>query len=272
MKKSVAAAILAAMVCAGAAYGELVGRHTMFNLSEQNAIDAMAVHPDDFYVGIDFNSISLKFYDSLTTMLLALEKGEIDSITVPRPVGRYILENTSNFELKAFNWWAGKDSAYLSFGCLTKNAEIVKKINEALAAMKKDGTLAILEKTYIENYATSSLPAVNFERLDDAETITVALTGDMPPIDYVDAGGTPAGFNVAVLEELGRRLHVNIKTIQVDTGARVAALTSGRADVVFWFRSTMNTSPEKTLVESGEGIFISDPYYYFNEQYFIGRK
>ena len=221
MLRKLFATLLLVLLCGGAASAEIVGRHTVFNMSEQDISLVRAVHPNDFYVGIDLKDISLKFYDSLNTMLLALAKGEVDSITVPRAVGRYILENNSDFELKAFNWWKLDDSAFLSFGCLQENAELMKKINEVVAAMKQDGTLAILEKTYIENYADSSFPTVKLEKFDDAQTITVALTGDLPPIDYVDAAGVPAGFNVAVLKELGRRLHMNINTIQVDTGARL---------------------------------------------------
>ena len=45
------------------------------------------------------------------------------------------------------------------------------------------------------------LPAA-FAKFDDADTITVALNGYLPPIDYVDEAGNPAGFNVAVLAEM----------------------------------------------------------------------
>lgn len=68
----------------------------------------------------------------------------------------------------------------------------------------------------------------------DGETVTVAVTGCLPPMDYVAADGTPAGFNTAILAEIGRRLQVNIKLVQVDSAARALALSSGMVDVVFW--------------------------------------
>ena len=139
--------------------------------------------------------------------------------------------------------------------------------------MTKDGTLAILEKAYINNYGLNERPAVRFEQFSDAERLTVAVTGDLPPIDYVDAGGDPAGYNVAVLAELGRRLHVNIRTIQVETGARLAALTSGRADAAFWFRENLGVGKsEFILLERPKGVLVSEPYYAWNEFYFIGKK
>ena len=226
-----------------------------------------------YVVGVDMSKTEMKYYDSLMTMMLALEKGEIDYLGLPRDVGRYVLENNTDLALKGISWYTTRIADSMNFAFLEKNAELVKKFNEAIAAMTKDGTLAILEKAYINNYGLNERPAVKFEKFGDAETITVALTGDQPPIDYVDAGGTPAGFNVAVLAEIGRRLHVNIRTIQVETGARLAALTSGRADAAFWFRENLGAGKHQyILMERPKGIIISDPYYAWNEYYIIGKK
>ncbi len=226
-----------------------------------------------YVVGVDMSKTEMKYYDSLSVMLLALEKGEIDYLGLPRDVGRYVLENNTDLALKGLCWNTVQIADSLNFAFLETNAELVKRFNEAIAAMTKDGTLAILEKGYVNNYGLNERPAVKLEKFDDAETITVALTGDMPPIDYVDAGGDPAGYNVAVLAEIGRRLHVNIKTIQVETGARLAALTSGRADAVFWFRENLGAGKHQYLpLERPEGVIISDPYYAWNEYYAIGKK
>ena len=226
-----------------------------------------------YIVGVDMSKTEIKYYDSLSIMLMALEKGEIDYLDLPRDVGRYVLENNTDLALKGISWYTLRIADSLNFAFLEENAELVKKFNEAIAAMTKDGTLAILEKAYINNYGLNERPAVKFEKFGDAETITVALTGDLPPVDYVDAGGYPAGFNVAVLAEIGRRLHVNIKTIQVETGARLAALTSGRAEAAFWFRENLGVGKADFLfIERPKGVIVSDPYYAWNEFYFIGKK
>jgi hypothetical protein len=48
------------------------------------------------------------------------------------------------------------------------------------------------------------------------------------------------GFSTAVLAEISTRINKNISVSVIDSGARAAALASGKADVVFWTR----TSPE----------------------------
>ena len=223
-----------------------------------------------YVVGVDMSKTEMKYYNSLMTMMLALEKGDIDYIGLPRDVGRYVLENNEDLALKGISWYTMRIADSMNFAFLEKNSELVKKFNEAIAAMTKDGTLAILEKAYINNYGLNERPAVKFAEFDDTETISIAVTGDQPPIDYVDVGGTPAGFNVAVLAEIGRRLHINIKTIQVETGARLAALTSRRADAAFWFRENLGVGKaDYLLLERPKGVLVSDPYYAWNEFYIL---
>ena len=271
-RKLCIALFVVVLSCGSIASAEVAGTHMLFNnvTEEQYRDEVFIKQPVRYYsAGVDVDKFTLKYYDSLSVMLLALMRGEIDYLDVPRDVGRYILENNPDLVLKGFDWWTAFASYTLSFGFLEDSSGLSKKFNEALAAMKKDGTLVMLKDTYIEQYGMNDALPAKIEMFDDAQTITAALTGDFPPIDYIAADGTPAGFNVAVLAEIGRRLHVNIKTIHVETGARLAALTSGRADVAFWFMGAPNGGG---IPEKGEGLVLSEPYYAWNEYYYIGKK
>ena len=48
------------------------------------------------------------------------------------------------------------------------------------------------------------------------------------------ADGKAAGFNTAMLAEIGKKLHRNIELVNVDSAARATALTSKNVDVMFW--------------------------------------
>ena len=82
---------------------------------------------------------------------------------------------------------------------------------------------------------------------------------DVPPIDYIDPSGTPAGFNTAVLSEMGRRLGKNIELVQVYSSIRRSlALSSGTADAAFWTRSR-NYLKELIADQSiAENMMVSD--------------
>ena len=123
-----------------------------------------------------------------------------------------------------------------SFMMLEENSELRDQFDQAIAEMKEDGTLDELIQTYITDAAESGdTEAVEFEQFE-GEPIKVAITGSLPPMDYVAADGTPAGFNTAVLSEIGKRLEKNIEFVQVDSVGRSLALAQGNVDVAFWTR------------------------------------
>ena len=102
-----------------------------------------------------------------------------------------------------------------------------------------------------------------------ADTIKVAVTGDLPPIDFVLADGRPAGFNTAVLAEIGKRLRLNIELLNIDSGARAAALASGRADVIFWVQVYKDSDRQPDVPEN---IVLSESYFDWNKFLHIRKK
>ena len=135
--------------------------------------------------------------------------------------------------------------------------------NEALKAMDADGTLGLLQKKYIADAGKNAPEAVKFEDFGkDAKTIKAAVTGDLPPIDYVGADGVPAGFNTAILSEIAKRLKINVELVSIESAARAASLASGRSDVVFWFMSFTGLGKQ---LDVPDDIALSEPYYSWNE-------
>ena len=117
---------------------------------------------------------------------------------------------------------------------------------------------AIIARYMAVNGAPESIP---FETFEGAETIRVAVTGDLPPIDYVAADGKAAGFNTALLAEIAKRLKINIKTVYVNTASRTASLSSGRSDVVFWYQVRENAERQPDVPDT---VILSEPYYDWN--------
>ena len=199
--------------------------------------------------------VRVKFYDKLTAMLLALEAREIANIVLPNSTAEYVMNQNKGYEsilvLQSGNMG-------LAFGFREDSKELRDKFNEALRVMRNNWILQTLEGIYTTSPGTEEPEAVEFEHFDGADTIRVAVTGDLPPIDYIAADGTPAGFNTAVLAEIGAYLKKNIQLVEVDAGARTSALVSGRADVVFWYE--VDTSA-KEQSDAPEGVILSEPYY-----------
>ena len=219
----------------------------------------------------------ISFYDSLLSMQMALRSRKIDEIALPEAVGMYLITQNPNYDvLFSLNMMPST----ISFGFKHGNTALQKEFNTAINAMKEDGTLAKLEKKYITDMGASEPEQAKFQEFKGAATIKVAVTGDLPPIDFIAADGTPAGYNTAVMAEIGKRLKKNIRLISVDTGGRSSALASERADVVFWYRNTEGLkTPAKmkgknlggVMKDTLDGVILSVPYYEWDTDLIIGR-
>lgn len=203
--------------------------------------------------------IIIKFYDSLVQMQMALSAGEINQMVLPEAAANYVVSQAGS-EYEITLTLRSKNAHGLSFGFREDSAELRDKFSKALQALKDDWRLAAIEGRYISSAGNvAEIEPVKFEKFENAPTVKVAVTGDLPPIDFIRADGTPAGFNTAVLAEIGKFLGVNIELVNVDAGARTAALASGRVDVVFWYE--VDTS-SKTQPDVPDGVILSEPYYY----------
>ena len=203
--------------------------------------------------------ILVRFYDSLTAMQMAMNAGEITQMVLPEAAAHYLMNQSNEYESTLS--LRSKNPYGLAFGFREDNKTLRDKFNEALTTLRENWRLATLEGLYIASPSRNDPEPVKFEHFDGAETIKIAITGDLPPIDFIAADGTPAGFNTAVLAEVGNILRMNIELVNVEAGARTAALASGRADVVFWYE--VNRDSEQQY-DAPAGVILSTPYYEWN--------
>ena len=262
--KKLLLALLIAGIFAGSAFGAgiRIGILTKQNMSDEAFVKFVREHDTNFFGWKIMNANhsqddKLTYFDSLTSMLMALRSDKIDEAALPEPTAEYIVNTNSDFEICCA---VHSSPTHLALGF--RNDEAGKRlcgmINAALEAMKSDRKLSILYAQYLKTPGKSQPPAETFTKIDGAETIRVAVTGDLPPLDMVAADGTPVGFNTAVLAELGRRLGLTIALVNIESGARTSALMSGRVDAVFWYL-VWEGSDKQPSVPSG--ILLSDSYY-----------
>lgn len=256
---------LALCLCAFACAEEnLVGHISLFGASNEELQADLAEKPQEFYDAEDLESgmRSNVFFDNLTTMLLALNANDIQEIGVGVSTAEYIALRNENLT------WSKGDELYDHFCMMVmeENQEIYDILNSAILEMKADGTLDQLIENDLRAYITSDPKSEKLPEIKGAKTIRVAVTGDLPPMDYVAVDGTPAGFNVALLAEIANRAQVNFDVVQVDSAARSTALASGRVDAIFWSKH-IALSQEETVAwaESLPGAKATECY--FAEQF-----
>ena len=210
--------------------------------------------------------VIIKFYDSMTAMQMGMNRREIHEIVLPEVAAEYALNINPDLEATLVLRSKGMGLAF-GFRDDEEGRTLRDKFNASLETMRDNWELAVLEGSYLSS--RSEPQPVKFAKTDGAQTVRVAVTGDLPPLDYIAPDGTPAGFNTALLEEIGNMLGVNVELAEFESGARTAALTSGRADVVFWYEVSANA---ETQPDVPEGVILSQPYYEWDKFIHIRRK
>ena len=266
MKKLILASLLVFVVIAvpvkSFAAKRKIGQLSKINITQEDFDKLILKNPEAkkflvFIAGENFE-LETKFYYSLISLLMALNSGAVDRIILPKDVAEYVLKTNKNYKTVAILRAKERLLFSYSFGFRENdNKNLRNKFNEALRQIKNDKILLSIRDKYIKAGVTEPKP-VKFEKFKNAEKIKVAVTGDLPPIDYIAPDGTPAGFNTAVISEIGKRLKINIDLVNIEAGARASALASGRVDAVFWMEHTDGMSFQ---VDVPDGIVLSEPYY-----------
>ena len=196
-------------------------------------------------------------YSNLSTALMDLESGKIIKLSVTESVANYVAAHNDKFTVSV-----NKENLK-NFSMMTSesNTKVYDILNNAIKAMKEDGTLDSLMESELMAYINSDPEPKDLPHFDGARTIKIGVTGDLPPMDFVAANGKAAGFNIALLTEIANRAQVNFELVQIETDARAMALSSGKVDAVFWTRSSTCTKCGATSVNGVEGILATESYF-----------
>jgi polar amino acid transport system substrate-binding protein len=197
-------------------------------------------------------------YNNLSSALMDLESGKIDILSLTECMANYVVAHNDKIAVNKII-----SSTLKSFSMMTtdSNTEVYDILNNAIKEMKADGTLDSLIENELKAYINSDPETKELPHFDGAKTIKIGVTGDLPPMDYVAANGKAAGFNIALLTEIANRAQVNFELVQIETGARALALSSGKVDAVFWTKSTECTKCGATSAKSIDGVLVTESYF-----------
>ena len=247
-----------------------LGYLTKLNTTEENfkSIIESSNNTNDWSIFKPHHEIfGVKFYDSLQIMQMALNANEIDEMALPEMTAIYLTNINPDYVICCASRSHNPMSLAFGFRKDILSQALAKNFNNAIKSMEDDFTLATLQGEYINSSA--EYKPVKIPKFPGKETIKIAVTGDMPPIDYIAPDGEPAGFNTALLAEIAKRLEINIEILQINSGSRTAALISGRADVIFWYETSKNFAYN---ADAPEDIILSEPYYNWNTFLHVNLK
>lgn len=205
------------------------------------------------------NHNHMVIYDDLNSMIMALRAGQIDRFAIGKYAAEYITARNSDFRMID-----NHHNPVLGYALAVREEEraYLMGINLAINDMRADGTLERLIRENIIELGDKEPAAFDMPKIEGADVLRVAITGDLPPMDCILSDGRPAGFNTAFLAELSRRIKRNFELVSISAGARQTAISSGRVDILFWTRGVYNSKREPLPypLDKTVGVSISQPY------------
>lgn len=208
-------------------------------------------------------NFEIVYFDTLDAALMALNAGKVDEISIYETVAQYLTHSDPNLvQVVTFNEGAEENTFVrrarknllandFAFMFMEKNEALRDEFDAALASITDEEKDKLVQDNITAAINGDDINPIQMPVIEGAETIKVAVTGSLPPMDYVAADGSPAGFNTALLAEISQRMGKNIELVVVDSAGRAAALASGAVDAVFWTR-TNNASNELAAASEEE--------------------
>ena len=239
--------------------GETVklGMITPLNSDEQKMEGTLTSALESF--GVKNTRHLPKFYESLKTMQMGIDSGDVEQISLYKCVANYLIASSDKYEVVPNNALEKIEYAFC-FGVRKDDANLKADLDKVIDSMKSDGTLDKLVDEYITDVKPDNIPKVDIPTIDGVQTIKVGVTGDLPPLDLITADNSPAGFNTAMLAEISKRLNRNVELVHIDSGARAAALSSNLIDVVFWTIVPLSDKISADI-DKPEGMELSQSYF-----------
>lgn len=199
------------------------------------------------------------FFDSLSLMQMGIESGKVDVISTYKSVADYLIANNDKFEIVNDKWIEGLADNFC-FAVRKEDDQLKTDLDKVISDMKADGSLNKLISEYINDVDKKNPPKVKIPKIDGAPTLKVGITGDLPPLDLILPDNSPAGFNTALLSKISQRLGKNIEVIQIDSGARAAALSAEQIDIVFW-AIVPDGDSFPSNIDKPDSLELSTPYF-----------
>ena len=178
----------------------------------------------------------------------ALKQGKVDCVIIDeQPAKAFVAKNSDLSILE--DSYADEDYAI----CIAlDNTDLLNRINEALAALKENGTLDQIVGNYIGDDTKGTQPYVSPENVDrSGGTLVMATNAEFEPYEYNSEGnivGIDPEIAQAIADYLGMEL--DIEDMQFDS--IITAVSSGKADI--------GMAGMTVTLDRLKNINFSDPY------------
>lgn len=211
----------------------------------------------EIFIGKTYPDARISTYSSIADAFLALDSGKIDYVLTAYTTALNAVRNNSLLEIYQMDVIEEESSIAVS----KDNPQLLADINRILDLFKENGTLDEVVANWTtqgQDYVIADTPASDGTN----GVLRVAIAADREPMCFV-LNGEYKGLDCELIERIAAELGMSVEYQNMAFGSLVAALASGKADVII---SNMTATDERR-----ESVDFTQAYF-ANPQVLVSRK
>lgn len=180
----------------------------------------------DAFVEENYPTAVIKRFNTPADIVLSLKMEKIDVVLMDLVSAKLMLRTNPEIGILS------EDALTLpvAAGFRKDNPELLNCFNQYLKEIKDDGTYDTMYKRwFIDDPEKAEMPKFEFDKNAPLITLAVAV-GDLPNSAIVN--GEHVGFDVELIKTFAERKGYNLKINTMEFAALIAALASGKADII----------------------------------------
>ncbi len=210
----------------------------------------------EMWVQDNVEGAKISSFKSAIDAALDLKAGALDAVVIDLLPAKSIVSKNADLTLVDATYEPESYAIAVKKG----NADLLKTINDTIAAMKADGSYAALQAAFMPEDGNIVVPASL--PLEGATTIKMGTNAAFPPFEYVE-GKNVVGFDICMAQYIAAKAGCKLEVVDMAFDSLIPALQSGTIDMIIAGMS-VNEERKKNVDFSVD--------YYESEQAIIIRK
>ncbi|MEI6456422.1 MAG: transporter substrate-binding domain-containing protein [bacterium] len=181
----------------------------------------------DQFVLKKFPDAKIEYYNTVLDCILAVRDGKADAASYDKPVVQNIVAKNDGLLVIPELMF---DDQY-GFAVRLEDTKLKQAMDEALADLKVNGTYAAMEKRWFPDKGLPApMPVIRFKDTDSVLRFGTAAVTE--PMSFYDANKNIAGFDIEFASYIAKKLGKRLEIVDMEFGAMIPALISGKVDMV----------------------------------------
>ncbi len=180
----------------------------------------------DEFVQDNYPSTRIYRYNALSDIILALKSDKIDAAFLDLVSAKVMLKTNPEIGILT------EDALSLpvAAGFRYENQQLLADFNDFLKEIRVDGTYdSMYQRWFVDDPETAVMPEFKFDKEGELISLAVAV-GDLPNSAIVN--GEHVGFDIEMIKTFAQRRGYQLKISTMEFGSLIAALSSGKADII----------------------------------------